>query len=183
MSPPRSSADLPSAPNDSGAPVVLGLGNRAGGDDSVGLRIVEKLASHGVGAIAVTSGAALIDALMTVRKAIIADAVIGPFPVGTVVYFDGPELFAHVGRMSASSHSIPVGQAVKIAHVLGGAQDVQFVGVAIGNELAKMTSSSELSGPVELAVHEAALRIAALVKRAANPLGADATGTLPSGSG
>lgn len=181
MSAPRSHSDVTGEADGSAAPIVLGLGNPSGGDDSVGLRIVEKLVARGLGARAVTSGAALIDALMTVRKAIIADAVVGPFPVGTVVYFDGPELFSHVGKMSASSHAIPVSQAVKTARVLGGAQDVQFVGVAIGNELAKMTCTSDLSGAVESAVHEATLRIAALLNRAAGPLTMGATGDLPSG--
>lgn len=159
-------------------PLVVAIGQPFGGDDAVGLVVAERLRATGIPTRTVPDGAALTDLLSTVPRAILLDAVVGAGPPGTIVHLSGDALVdlasdpraSHAGSRPVSCHGISVALAVSIARALGGAADVQLVGVAVDppgplGESPVPGGLTTLSPGVAAAVDIAVLRVHELLNR------------------
>lgn len=160
-----------------GGTLVVGIGQAFGGDDAVGLAVAERLRTQGIQTVVVPDGAALVDALAEVERAVIIDAVAGGGPPGTVLHLEGDELAGRAGAVPVSSHGLSVADAVAVARALGGAAEVHLIGVAIepgacspagtiGAGAATAIgagAAAALGAEVAAAVDEAAARVRALL--------------------
>lgn len=116
---------------------VIAIGQRAAGDDAVGLAVLERLRRvalpHGTELVEVGDATALLPLLETRHSVIVVDAVVGSGPVGEVVEVDGDALESS-GEWPVSSHGVGVAQALALARVLDAssfAPSVSVVGVRI----------------------------------------------------
>lgn len=111
---------------------VVGLGQRAAGDDAVGLLVVDALVDrvppcvtlHPVG-----DPAELVELCDGKARVIVVDAVVDGSPPGTVRRVEVREL-APAGR-GLSTHGLSVPQALELAGVLHGPTEIAVVGVSI----------------------------------------------------
>lgn len=141
-------------------PLVVGLGYPDGGDDAVGLSVAARLSTSGIQAVQITDPAELVPLLAEVDRAVIIDAVAGPWPPGTVIHMRGATLARHAPKASVSSHGMSLAGALALARVLGSAADVHLVGIAIEPPHG---FSPALSSEVAAAVDTAAARVQALI--------------------
>ena len=159
-------------------PLVVAIGQPLGGDDAVGLVVAERLRTTGIPTRTVSDGSALAELLSTVPRAILLDAVVGAGPAGTIVHLSGDALVdlasdpraSRAGSRPVSCHGISVALAVSIARALGGATDVQLVGVAVDppgplGEAPVPGALTTLSPAVAAAVDVAVLRVHDLLNR------------------
>jgi hydrogenase maturation protease len=116
---------------------IIAIGQRAAGDDAVGLAVLERLRQaelpRGTELVEVGDGAALIPLLETRLTVIVLDAVVGPGPVGEVLELDADALEGASER-PVSTHGVSVAQALALARVLSPdavAPSVSVVGVRI----------------------------------------------------
>jgi hydrogenase maturation protease len=144
---------------------VIGLGQRAGGDDGVGLAVIEALRLRGVPAgvelAAVAEASALVPLLSTAAQVVVVDAVLAA-PPGEVVELSPGDLAA--GRAAAvSTHGLGVGQAIELAALTspgGVSPDIRLVAVTIDRP---GRAALELSPAVRAAVPRAVERVLAIV--------------------
>lgn len=146
-------------------PLVIGIGRPDGGDDAVGLLVAARLRAMGVDATSVTDGAALADALAGAERAVIIDAVATNGPAGEVLHLRGDEIVARAGAVPVSSHGLSVADAVALARALGGATELDLIGVAIepkalspaslSASCPSLTPSQEVADAVERAAERA----------------------------
>jgi hydrogenase maturation protease len=115
--------------------LVLGLGNVLCGDDGAGVCAVEHLTARwnfpdGVRILdGGTLGLSLLPYLRAADRAILVDAVLVDEPPGSIVRFDGEEVFAVAGaRMSC--HQIGVAEVLECARLLGDLPETTLVGIA-----------------------------------------------------
>lgn len=122
---------------------VIGLGQRAAGDDGVGIAVLEVLRGRQQSADTQASGhvelveadpTALIDLLDGVTRAILVDAVVTDGPPGRLLRLRAEELEAARLRPPTSSHGFDVRRAVELARVLHPAsvcRDIWVVAITI----------------------------------------------------
>ncbi len=139
---------------------VIGIGQRAAGDDGVGLHILERLKQSpppGVQLHQLTDATQLFPLLENVKRVILVDAVLGEPGEASAdtgcakVLCLRPEQLSEVALSSVSSHDVSVAQALELARTLspGGCQDVRIVGVQIDTPRAY---TQELSPAVAAAI-------------------------------
>jgi len=141
-------------------PVVVGLGQRYGGDDAVGLHVARALAEEGLPAREAADAAALLEILAEGRSVVLVDAVVGGGMPGTVLRLSAEDL----GSIRAvSSHGLGVAEVVKIAgRLLGAAPALEIVGVVVRPPA---PGAEGLSEEVARAVPRAATTVRGLLAR------------------
>jgi hydrogenase maturation protease len=143
---------------------VIGLGQRYGGDDAVGLAVVARLRAlgcpDGVELVEAPDAAHLVAALETPGRAIIVDALLGPGEPGRIHVITPGDLDAG-GLSAVSTHGLDVPGAIALAAALypSRARAVHIVGV----EIARATRFREgMSPEVAAAVDGAVAAVLAL---------------------
>lgn len=115
---------------------IVGLGQRVGGDDAVGLAVLDALRSEdlpaGVEALEARDPSALVELVQGARRLVIVDAVLDEERPGSVRVLDPGDVDDRVPA-TFSSHGVGVIQAVRLGATLAGvaAPDVKIVGVGI----------------------------------------------------
>jgi hydrogenase maturation protease len=144
---------------------VIALGQRAAGDDGVGLAVLEELRRHGVPEgielVHAPEDGALITLLETRAAVVLVDAVLGREP-GEVLELAPEELEAR-GLRPVSTHGLGAAQAIALARTVAPATvapAIRIVGVTIAPPARYVQA---LSPAVAAAVPRAAARIRALV--------------------
>jgi hydrogenase maturation protease len=133
---------------------VIGLGQAAGGDDGVGLAVLDELRERSLSADielrAAAGPGALIDLLDGKARTILVDAVLGENP-GEVIEI-GPRDLDSRSASRLSSHGLGAAQAIDLARVLhGGAEAaaIRIVAVTIARpEHARYGLSPEVAAAV-----------------------------------
>jgi len=136
--------------------IILGLGQRGGGDDGVGLAVVEALRAQGVRARG-GDPTELVEALGAFERVVLVDAVLGEHP-GRVHVLSEDQLGGDLRPVS--SHAMSVPQAVGLARTLqpDGAELV-IVGVEIEPPRPGMGLSEAVAAAVPLAAATARARL------------------------
>ena len=134
---------------------VLGIGNTLMGDDGVGVRVAEALASRSLGApgdVVVVTGAvagmSLVGYLRESPHVIFADAIDAGGPAGAVFRFD-PDDAGVTQLRSNTIHGMSVSYLVTAARMAGASPDVSVFAVQIGDVRPRPDT---LTPPVEAAV-------------------------------
>jgi len=133
--------------------LVLGLGNPLLGDEGVGLRALQALASAADLPPSVelvdggTAGLSLVPRLRSADRVLVLDAVSAGKPPGTVLRLDGAEL-SREGFQKTSPHEIGLPDILSASRLLGGPEEV----VVLGVEPDSLGLGVGLSAPVENAV-------------------------------
>ncbi|MFZ5470922.1 MAG: hydrogenase maturation protease [Myxococcota bacterium] len=143
---------------------VIALGQRAAGDDGVGLSVLEWLRAYGVPAQMelrqAAEASALLELLQTPSPTVVVDAVLAT-PAGRVLVLTPDELDAR-GLLAASSHGLGVGQVVQLARTLHAeAVSPHITMVAVSIERPERYGLG-LSPQVAAAVPQAGARVMAL---------------------
>ena len=146
---------------------VIGLGQRAAGDDGAGIAVIEALRRAGVPEgveCAVAAGpSALVSLLWTPDRVIVVDAVVAPLG-GEVIDIDVDRIDPSA-PLGVSSHGLGVRQAIELARLAEPeltSPDIRIVGVSIARPSRYV---ERLSPVVAAAVERAAQRILELVGR------------------
>lgn len=149
----------PSAP----IPRVIGLGQRAAGDDGAGLAVIEALRGRGLPAgaelVEAPDASALVSLLETPGPVVVVDAVLAS-PPGEVIELSLSDLAAG-GPAPVSTHGLGVGQAIELARLAAPGRlspDIRIVGVSIGRPRRQEIG---LSPEVAAAVPRAVARVLA----------------------
>lgn len=146
---------------------VIGLGQRAAGDDGVGLVVLDRLrelASLDLDLVEIAEPCALIPLLTSPVPVVIIDAVVTDLGVpGDVLELDSNSLSHHV--RSVSTHGVGLARALALARLLAEpdhiAPAVRVVGVTI---TASTDPAAGLSTVVEAAVPRAVTSVVRLVR-------------------
>lgn len=145
---------------------VIGIGQRAAGDDGVGLAVLsalrERAVPSGVELLEVADPTALVELLNARVPIILVDAVLGS-PEGEVVE-RLPEELAERPSLRLSSHGLGLLEAIELARTLGGGQissPIRIVGITIARPECYRQG---LSPEVAAAVTRAAQRVLSLVE-------------------
>jgi hydrogenase maturation protease len=115
--------------------VVVGMGNRMRRDDGVGPAVVAALRAAGAAATLAELGdhaSRVVEVLEGADTAVIVDAIRAGDEVGAVRRFDGDRL-PEDGFPRASTHTLPLPEALRLAAALGVAPRVFVVGVEAGD--------------------------------------------------
>lgn len=133
--------------------LVIALGNPLLGDEGVGLRALQALASAADLPPSVelldggTAGLSLVPRLRSATRVLVLDAVSAGRPPGTVVRLEGTALVREgLGKMSA--HEIGLEDILSASRLSGGPEEV----VILGLEPESLRLGVGLSAPVENAV-------------------------------
>jgi hydrogenase maturation protease len=144
---------------------IVGIGQRAAGDDAVGFAVVEELRRRelaaGIELHCLSTPLELVTFLESSARVVLVDAVLGS-PAGHVRTLELRAL--ERGGAPASSHGIGVLQALELASALGEATvptDIRVVGVTVERP---QTYREGLSPPVAAAVSTAADRALELLE-------------------
>jgi hydrogenase maturation protease len=143
---------------------VIGVGERARGDDGVGPAVLARLRESGlpgdVDLVEVRDATALVPLLAGADPVIVVDAVVGLRP-GTVRELR-PDDLASRAALAVSSHGVGVGEAIELARVLNDAPlpSIRIVGIGVERP---GRPAAVLSAPVAAAVERAAQRVRALI--------------------
>lgn len=146
---------------------VIGLGQRAAGDDGAGIAVIAALRRLGappnVECTVAAGPSALVPLLWTPCRVLVVDAVVAN-PAGEVIDLDVGDV--HAGApLGVSSHGLGVRQAIELARIAEPeltSPDIRIVGVTIARPA---RYSEELSPAVAAAVECAARRILEMVER------------------
>lgn len=116
---------------------VIGIGQRAAGDDGVGPAVIDALrvegAGEGIDLCEVNEPSALLPLLSGARRVILVDAALGGGGPGTI-HVLAPESLAAQEITPISTHGISVGQALGLARVLAPDEvcpDIHIVAVSV----------------------------------------------------
>ncbi len=116
---------------------IVALGQRAAGDDAVGLAVLDALRRAalppGTELVEAAEATALVDLLVTDRPVVVVDAVVGPGRIGEVLALDAGALATSTDR-PVSTHGVDVAQALALARVLSpetAARSIAIVAVRI----------------------------------------------------
>jgi len=100
---------------------VVGIGQRAGGDDGVGPAVVDRLRgeawSADVELCEVAEPSALMPLLEGARRVVVIDAALGSAPPGEVLVVQ-PNQVDPAALSPVSTHGMSVGQAIALANIL-----------------------------------------------------------------
>ena len=152
----------------SGALRVVGVGHPGGGDDAVGLAVVDSLRTAGglppaVTLHAVTDPADLPPLFEGARAVIVVDAVQGNGVPGELTVLEGfPR--ARARRRTVATHGLGLEEAIALGRTLWADSSsplLRLVGIAIG---AGAHRGMGLSAPVAAAVEPAAAQVCALLE-------------------
>lgn len=143
---------------DGGGTLVIGVGNAWGGDDGVGLRVVERLRERGVPdgvSLAVWEGepTSLLDLWDGADRAVVVDAVAAGGEPGAVTRWDASARALPSSFTGSSTHALSVAQAIELGRTLG---RLPARVVVVGVEGARYESGTELTPAVQRAVEPAA---------------------------
>jgi hydrogenase maturation protease len=133
--------------------LVLALGNPLLGDEGVGLRALEELASSADLSPSVelldggTAGLSLVPRLQAADRVLVLDAISAGRAPGTVMKLDGEEL-RREGYAKMSPHQIGLGDILSASRLAGGPEEV----VVLGVEPESLGLGVGLSAPVENAL-------------------------------
>ncbi|WP_437594818.1 hydrogenase maturation protease [Sorangium sp. So ce1000] len=150
---------------------IIGLGQRAAGDDAAGLAVIEALRRQGLPGDAEVVEArdttALVTLLQTPATVVVVDAVLAS-PPGEVLELSPSDLAAGA-RVPVSTHGLGVGQAIELARITAPnrlSPDIHIVGVSIGGHRApsgdpepRALDEPDLSPDVAAAVPRAVARV------------------------
>lgn len=150
---------------------IIGLGQRAAGDDAAGLAVLEALRRRGLPSDAEVVEArdttALVALLQTPSTVVVVDAVLAS-PPGEVLDLSPSDLAAGA-PVPVSTHGLGVGQAIELARITAPdrlSPDIRIVGVSIGGRRApsrdpepRTSDEPGLSPQVAAAVPRAAARV------------------------
>lgn len=138
---------------------IVGFGQRAAGDDGVGLEVVEELRRRGVGAevelYSLSSAFELVELLEPESRVVVVDAVLSP-PAGRVLLLKPAALEREATQVS--SHGFGVAKALELAAALhaGPIAEVWVVGVTIERpEGYRVGLSPEVAAQVSFAAERA----------------------------
>ncbi|CAN94739.1 Hydrogenase expression/formation protein hupD [Sorangium cellulosum So ce56] len=153
---------------------IIGLGQRAAGNDAAGLAVLEALRRRGLpgGAEVVEArdATALVSLLQTPATVVVVDAVLAS-PPGEVLDLSPSDLAAGA-PVPVSTHGLGVGQAIELARITAPdrlSPDIRIVGVSIGKPCQRGSGRRAPSGdPEPRALDEPGLSpdVAAAVPRA-----------------
>ena len=142
--------------------VVIGVGNRARGDDAAGLEVVRRLRAQAAAAADVLESdgdaAELMDAWAGYARAIVVDAARGGGAPGTIHRFQAAHTPLPATLLATSTHDFGVACAVELARALG-RLPAELVVYAVEGE--DYGPGHGLSAAVEAAVAALAARIRA----------------------
>ncbi|KYF79831.1 hydrogenase expression/formation protein hupD [Sorangium cellulosum] len=144
---------------------IIGLGQRAAGDDAAGLAVLEALRRRappaGAELVEARDASALVSLLQTPAKVVIVDAVLAS-PPGEVLDLSPSDLAAGA-PVPVSTHGLGVGQAIELARLAAPdrlSPDIRIVGVSIGRPRRPRASDElGLSPEVTEAVPRAVARV------------------------
>ena len=145
---------------------MVGIGNRARGDDGVGPRVAERVVALDLPGVRVLTEADpldLVDVLAAHDDVVVVDALAPQGHPGRVVVWgiDGPWP-AGRGGLPVGSHGIGVLEAVELARALGGlVARLTVVGVEAGT----LETGATLSDPVTEHLDEATRAVVAVAAR------------------
>ena len=142
---------------------IICCGNRNRGDDAAGLLVGERLREMGICAeVYEGDPLAMIERWDSADDVIIVDAVVTGAAAGTVQLWDAP-MGASFGSASSSTHGLGVGEAIRLAEMLGrlprrlrvyGVEGTQFkVGAGVSHKVQHAVQdvaeriASEVSSP------------------------------------
>ena len=139
---------------------VIGIGSEAGGDDAVGLHVLQYLKQvplPGIDLVAVTEPSRLMWLLEGAEHVIVVDAVTGSIQPGQVVWLS-PERLATGDLTPVSSHGVEVAAAIQLARDLlaDGSSRLSILGIGITPPAGP---SVELSPAIQVAAGRAACEI------------------------
>lgn len=143
---------------------IIGLGQKAAGDDGVGLAVLDELRGRslpqGTALLQLADPTELVSLLAEDARVLLVDAVLA-WPPGVVVEL-APEELSTRALQPTSSHGLGAAQAIELARTLspGAGADLRVVAVTIGRPERYATA---LSPEVRAAVPKAADRVLALV--------------------
>jgi hydrogenase maturation protease len=143
---------------------VVGLGQRASGDDAVALAVLERLRAlplvEGVEVVAASDPGELVGLLGGAETVIVVDAVVGA-PPGDVLELL-PEDVASRPPLPVSTHGIDLAQSIELARILndGALPAIRIVGIGIAPPA---RAGEGLSRPAAAAVARATERVRALL--------------------
>lgn len=144
---------------------IIAMGQRAAGDDGVGLAILEWLRARGVPPgvelVHAAEDAALVELLETPAPIVVVDAALGT-PVGEVLEL-APEEIATGSLLPVSTHGMGIAQAIELARVLAPdavSPSIRLVVVTIARP---ERYEQRLSPAVAAAVPHAGARVVALM--------------------
>jgi hydrogenase maturation protease len=146
------------------APLIIGIGNPARGDDGVGMRVVETLGLSEIVRRHDGEPASLLALWEGHEEVVLVDAVSAGQPAGTVVEIDVtrsvlPAALCH------STHALGPAEAVELARALGKLPpQITLLGVEGGD----YSFGAGLSPPVDTAVGEVVRRVRDIMSRPAN---------------
>ena len=145
---------------------IIALGQRAAGDDGVGLVVIDRLRAVGVpdGAVLheIAEATAMIPLLETRDPVVVIDAIVGPPCVGELFSLS-PEHFAARGLAAYSTHGVGAIEAIELARALSGdrvSPSIRIVGIVIDRP---MSYRQQLSPAVARAVPGAVASILAMI--------------------
>jgi len=133
--------------------LVLALGNPLLGDEGVGLRALQALASAADFPPSIelldggTAGLSLVPRLRSAERVLVLDAVTAGRPPGTVLRLDGSEL-GREGFGKISTHQIGLDDVLAASRLSGGPEEIVILGV----EPASLSLGVGLSASVESAI-------------------------------
>lgn len=146
---------------------VIGLGQRAAGDDGAGIAVIAALRRScvpaGVECMVAAGPSALVPLLWMAGRVIVVDAVVA-HPAGEVMELDVDDVRAGA-PLGVSSHGLGVRQAIELARIAEPdltSPDIRLVGVTIARPA---RHAEALMPAVAAAVDRAAQRILELVER------------------
>ncbi|KYF91531.1 hydrogenase expression/formation protein hupD [Sorangium cellulosum] len=143
---------------------IIGLGQRAAGDDAAGLAVLEALRRQGLPGdaelVEARDASALVSLLQTPATVVVVDAVLAS-PSGEVLDLSLSDLAAGA-PVPVSTHGLGVAQAIELARIAAPdrlSPDIRIVGVSIGRPchpepraLAELGLSPEVAAAVPRAV-------------------------------
>lgn len=137
------------------APLIIGIGNRARGDDAVGLRVVEAIGLSEMVLEHDGEPASLIALWEGHDAVVLIDAISSGSPPGTIVEIDASHSVLPAG-MCHSTHALGPAEAVELARALG---RLPARITLLGIEGSDYSFGAGLSPEVEAAVHEVVRRV------------------------
>ncbi len=144
---------------------IICCGNRDRGDDAAGVLVGERLREMGISAEVYEDPLAMIESWDVTDEVIVVDAMVTGAPVGTMRSWDAP-MAENVCEASSSTHGLGVGEAIRLAEMLGRVPRRLRV---YGIEGKRFQAGAEVSREVQQAVQDVAKRIASeLVPAAAS---------------
>ena len=140
--------------------LILGCGNPHRGDDSAGVKVIEKLRELGIAAETCSGQAAdLIEAWAGRHEVLLVDAVESGAPVGTVHVWDGWQAVKAV-KPPPSTHGLGIAEAIAIAHELDRLPGrLRFFGI----EARRFEPGAEPSPELQAGISDVVHRIVALM--------------------